>query len=134
MRVHPDVKRALEHVPHGTLADMSAMGRMRKIPRILEAAIKSAGEPFVTSCVDYFNAQSELQKGQSLTSVQRDAVTELCGCFYDRAGAKGYLAGKPEFTDVMAELIDPGNMFSLRHADIKMVLGRCAALHGQSLK
>ena len=134
VHVHPDVKRALEHVPHGTLADMSAMGRIRNIPRILEAAIKSAGEPFVTSCVDYFNAQSELRKGQSLTSVQRDAVTEMCTCFHDGASAKGYLADKPKFTDVMAELIDFNKMFSPTNTGIVSVLGRCAALHGQSLK
>ena len=133
-RAHPDVMRALEHIPHGILADVSATGRMRKIPLILEAAMKSAKKPFVTSCVDYFNAQSELREGHSLTSVQRNAFTEVCECFHDGADAKGYLADKPKFTDVMAELIDPKNVFSPRHADIKMVLGRCAASHGQSLK
>lgn len=132
--IHPDMMQALEHVPHSVLTDVSATGRMGKIPRMLEAAIKAAGEPFVRSCVDYFNAQFELQKGQSLTPVQRDAFTEECGCFHDGAGAKGYLADKPKFTDVMAELIDLKKMFSKQYLELTTILGRCTALHGQSLK
>ena len=69
-----------------------------------------------------------------MTQVQRDAVTELCACFHERAGAKGHLSDEPKFTEIMAELIDPRNMLSPAHVDIKTILGRCAALHGQGLK
>ncbi len=132
--VHPDAIGALEHVPRSVLAAVSAKGRMSRLPPILEAAFEALGEPFVTSCVDYYNAQFELNKGHSLTSVQRNAFTEVCKCFHDEAGPQGYLWGKPKFTDVMADLIDPRRMFSAGNADIMRVLGRCSALHGQSLK
>ena len=47
---------------------------------------------------------------------------------------QGYPSDRPKFTDVMAELIDPDNMLSRTHVDLKSILGRCSALHGQSLK
>ena len=76
-RIHPDAMRALDHVPHGVLADVIATGRMRRIPPMIEAAVRAAGEPFISSCVDYFNAQFELRRGHGLTPVQRNAVTPL---------------------------------------------------------
>ena len=136
--VQPEVMRALDHVPQGILAELSETGRVNKVPRMLESAIEAAvragAKRFVSSCVDYFNAQSELRKGRSLTQVQRDAVTELCSCFHGGASSKGYLSDEPKFTQIMAELIDPENVFSPAHVDIKGILGRCAALHGRSLR
>ena len=132
--VHPDVMRALEHVPQSILADVSATGRVNNIPRMVETAIKAAGKRFVTSCIDFFNAQSELRTGQSLTSVQRDAITEVCECFQDRANAKGYLSPNWKFSELMAELVDVNNVFSKRHNSIKAILGQCSVLHGLSLR
>ena len=132
--VQPEAMRALDHVPQGILAEVSETGRVNQVPRIFEAAARAAGEPFVTDCVDHFNAQSELREGRSLTPVQRAAVTGMCTCFQVGADAKGYLSDKPTYGTVMAELADPENVFSPAHADIKMIFGRCAALHGQSLK
>ena len=136
--VQPEAMRALDHVPQGILAEVSETGRVNEAPRMfasaIEAAAKAIAKRFVWDCVDYFNAQSELRKGRSLTKVQRDAVTELCACFHERAGAKGHLSDEPKFTEIMAELLDSRNAFSLAHADIKTILGQCSVLHGQSLK
>ena len=136
--VQPGVMRALDRVPQDILAEMSTTGRVNKAPRMfasaLESAARAGAKRFVSSCVDYFNAQSELREGRSLTPVQRDAVTALCSCFHEGASPKGYLSDEPKFTQIMAELIDPENLFSPAHVDIRTILGRCSALHGQSLK
>ncbi|MXY56362.1 MAG: hypothetical protein F4Y41_08165, partial [Gammaproteobacteria bacterium] len=128
----PDVTRALEHVPHAILAEMSETGRLGSIPRVVTAAMETADEHFNRSCVDYFNAQSELREGQSLTQVQHAAVTDMCECFHQRASAKGYLEAYSDFTDVMADWMDVENVFSLTIAEIKIILGQCATLHGAS--
>ena len=134
MRIHPDAMRALEHVPHGVLADVIATGRMRKIPRIVETATREAAEPFVASCVGYYDAQFELRRGHGLTSVQRDAVTELCTCFHDEARQEGHVLSQSRFTDVVAAATGLANTFSRELAELGPVFARCAALHGRSLK
>ena len=130
--------RALDRVPQGILAEVSETGRVNQAPRIfasaIAAAVRAGARRFVGSCVDYFNAQSELRKGRSVTPVQRDAVTELCTCFHEGASPKGYLSDGPTFTRIMAELVDPENLFSPAHVDIRTILGPCSVLHGQSLK
>ena len=60
------VMRALDRVPQGILAEVSETGRVNKAPRMFESAIEATARAganiFVSSCVDYFNAQSELRK------------------------------------------------------------------------
>ena len=135
--VQPDVMRALDSVPQRILADVSATGRVHTVPPMFDLAIKATAkadaERVVGSCVDYFNAQSELRKGQSLTPVQRAAITEMCSCFHEQARAKGYLSNEPKFTEIMAELTDPNHMLSEKNIDFRWILGRCAVLHGESL-
>lgn len=134
VRVHPDVSQALNRVPDRVLDEMSTTGRMSNIPPMLASATAAAGKAFVAGCVDYFNAQSELRKGRGLTPVQRGAVSVLCACFQKGAEDKDHLSDRPKFTTIMAELTDPETAMSPAHNDLRLILGRCAALHGQSLK
>ena len=133
-RVHSDVARALEDVSNDILSEMSAPGYLSTFPRVIDAGFDGAGNRFVKSCVDYFNAQSELREGQSLTSVQRRAFTGMCECIHPQLAAEYYLWPGQRFGDIIAEIIDPNTVFSRRHNNIRAILGKCSMLHGQSLQ
>ena len=133
-RVHSDVARALEDVSNDILSEMSAPGYLSTFPRVIDAGFDGAGNRFVKSCVDYFNAQSELREGQSLTSVQRRAFTGMCECIHSQLAAEYYVWPGQRFGDIIAEIIDPNTVFSRRHNNIRAILGKCSMLHGQSLQ
>ena len=104
----------------------SLSGPAKPVPIVAEYRLVNGIRPRST----VKEASSLAEKGRGLTKVQRVAITELCSCFHEEASAKGYLSDEPTFPAIMAELIDPENVFSRTHADIKIILGR----HGQSLR